>query len=453
MRWLLVLVAGCGFRIGVGAQDGAIADDVAGDDDGSIVIDTPLPDCDAPPHWAASFTPTRTLHVDPLAVAGGTPPDGSATNPFMTISAAAAAATPGTRILLAPRSYGTVTLTDLHGSATAPIWIEGPVTAPRATFTGTNAIHLVRPQYVVLQHLDFTSLSGDAINADDGGQSMFGAAHHLAMVDIKSTSVNTTFQLTGVTDVAIYDSTLVSGSRGVQLVGVHRAVVARLAMTSLSYSSFQAAGGSRDIVLRQSRITTDGNRAVWIGGSSTENEFRPLLAAADNYEARDVRIFNNFIDGDVAAITCSSCTDALIANNRITGTLSYVVRVINEHMSALNGHAFPMPGTLRVIGNAIEVTTNPYGTRMESNTTCAACEYSHNLWLEIDNPIDSTPPLPVTETNSIYGVASGYDALGRLCAGGAAIGAGPTLPEVTGTFAGACRATPRSIGPSDAGGC
>ena len=262
MRWLLVLVAGCGFRIGVGAQDGAIADDVAGDDDGSIVIDTPLPDCDAPPHWAASFTPTRTLHVDPLAVAGGTPPDGSATNPFMTISAAAAAATPGTRILLAPRSYGTVTLTDLHGSATAPIWIEGPVTAPRATFTGTNAIHLVRPQYVVLQHLDFTSLSGDAINADDGGQSMFGAAHHLAMVDIKSTSVNTTFQLTGVTDVAIYDSTLVSGSRGVQLVGVHRAVVARLAMTSLSYSSFQAAGGSRDIVLRQSRITTDGNRAV-----------------------------------------------------------------------------------------------------------------------------------------------------------------------------------------------
>ncbi len=452
MRWVVVLVAGCGFQIGT-RSDGAMDRDDAAVDDASVdTIDAPLPDCDAPPTWADGLTPAQTLHVDPLSI--NSTQDGTAANPFTTISAAVAVATPGTRILLAPRSYQQVAINDLHGTASAPIWIEGPATAPRASFTGTNGIRLNRPQYVVIRHLDFTALTGDAINADEGGQANFGMAHHLVIDDITATGVVNAFQIRGVTDVSIYNSAVTSSTRGAQLWGVHRAVLAKLTFTAMSTTSVQFAAGSRDIVLRQSRITGDTMRAVWIGGNSAEVDFRPLLAATDNYEARDIQVFDNFIDGHSSAVVCASCTNALIANNRITGDLDYVFRVINEHPAGLGGHEFPMPGTLRIHGNAIEVTTNPYGTRMESNTSCATCEYSHNLWLEIDDPPDSTPPLPVPETNGIYGMPSGYDAQGRLCAGGAAIGTGPTVTEVKGTFSGECRTTPRSIGPGEFdGGC
>ena len=444
-----MLLAGCGFTVGGGTTDGGGSDrdDGGFDGDGPVTGDTAPPGCDAPPTWADGFAPVTTVHVDPLT--SSSQEDGTAANPFSSIEEATAVATPGTRILLSAGAYAEVTLTNLHGTATAPIWIEGPQTGPRAVFSVFEGIRLVAPQYVVIRYLEFADLLGDAIRVDDGGQANFGAAHHLAITDVDVSNVTNAFQIRGVTDVAIYRATVTSATRGAQLWGVHRAVLAKLSLASISTAPVQFAAGSRDITVRQSRIIGAGTRAVWIGGSSTEVDFRPPLAATDNYEARDLRVFDNFIDGHEAGIVCSSCTDVLIANNRITGDLTHVIRVINEHPSGLSSFAFPNPASLRVIANAIEVTSNPFGLRMESNTSCASCVFSHNQWLEIDNPQDSTPPLPVIETSGIYGVPSGYDAQGRLCAGGAAIGTGTVVPEVNGTFLGECHTTPRSIGPQN----
>jgi hypothetical protein len=58
------------------------------------------------------------------------------------------------------------------------------------------------------------------------------------------------------------------------------------------------------------------------------------------------------------------------------------------------------------------------------------------------------PSLPNPEMNGIYGMPSGYDANGHICAG-AAVGAGLALPEVPGTQQGSCRASPPSIGPDE----
>lgn len=450
MRWgvLAVLLAGCGFRVAAVPGDDAPSD--GGGGDGDAPDDAAVVSCDAPLTWADGRVPTATVHV----AANAQPPhDGTVAQPYATVAQALAAAGPGTRILLAAGSYQPATLTDAHGTATAPLWIEGPTGGARAVFTGASGLHLVRPQYVVVQHLDFTGLSGRALNLDDGGDTGSNVAHHVVLRDLHvNSSPSTAIQLTGVTDVAIHDCSAMNVSKGVMLVGVQRAMVARLRVTNASNAAFQAAGGTADVELRQSVFENNTARVIWLGGSSTEQEFRPPLQPTGNAEARNIRVLANQLHEGNAAIVCSLCTDVVVGANRIWGdNFSYILRFVNEHGS-IAGKTFVPAGGMRFISNAIEVNGNPFGVRMESGTDCSACAFDHNLWLEIDDPGDSTPVFPVPETNGIYGVPSGYDAAGNLCAGGNAIAAGVLVPGDPGTIGGACRPMPPSIGPNEPDG-
>jgi len=447
---VLGLVASCGFRLGpaTSERDADVGGDIADAGD----IDAAINPCEAPPTWADGRVPASTLHVDATAI--GTQ-DGSPTHPFLTLGQAVAVATPGTRIVLAAGSYTPETLNDVRGTAVAPIWIEGPVTPPRAIFTGTTSLHLVKPQYVVMQHLAFTGFTGSAINLDDGGDRLNPVAHHVVISDVHVTNAGASaFQITGVTDVAIADSSATDVARAVQLIGVQRAIVARLAVTRATFAAIHTAGGSSDVEIRDSRFEGSTGRVFWIGGSSTENEFRPVLAPTGNAEASNIRIFNNVIHDGTAAFTCSVCTNVLVAANYIHGDLfTHIFRFVQEH-GTINGKQFVVAGGLRAIDNATEISGNAVGVRMESATDCSACVFDHNLWFRVDDPTDSTPTFPVPETGGIYGVRSGYTPQGELCTGGAAIGAGALVPGVLGTIEGTCRPAPPSIGPNEPdGGC
>jgi len=431
-----VAMMGCHFSSPFAGDDANHGDDGGGDD-------AAMSHCDAPASWADGLSPTSTIYVAPTST--GTQ-DGSMAHPFTSIAVAVASSAPGTKVSLAAGTYPGEVVNSAHGTATAPLWIEGPATGTRASVGG---IQLVQPQYVVVRHLDVGSTSLSAFNADDGGDRANPVAHHLVIDDVAASSAaQRCFQLTGVSDVTIVRSTATSCERGVMMIGVHRARLSRLAISNTTTAAVQAAGGSDDIELRQSRIDNGGAFAVWLGGISDETEFRPpLTQATGNYEVSDFRVFDNVIHGSTAGFVCGLCTNSLVAANYYQGSPSYVLHLMVPHGS-LSGFAFVASGHLHVADNAFEVNSNPYGLRVDTGTDGASCTFANNLWFESDDPANSMPALPNPETNGVYGMPSGYDANGHICTG-ASVGAGVELPEVPGTQQGACRIAPPSIGPDE----
>jgi hypothetical protein len=447
----MVVVTGCSFRSGTATIDAPGGDDDsrrdAPDVDASMVAS-----CDSS-SWADGLKPgPNTIYV--AATTSSTIEDGTQNNPYTALSFALGTAHPGDRISLAAGTYNGSQLNQVHGTAAAPIWIEGPTTSPRAVFTGTLA--LTQPQYVVIRHLDFANISGSALAIDDGGDRTEVVAHHVVIDDVTGTQISQrVFLLTGVSNLAITNSSATSSANGILLVGSHHVVVSRFTASTLVNIAAETAGGSDDVEIRQSHFTTAGLRAVWIGGNSLETEFRPpLVNATGNYEAANIRVFDNVINtaSGGTAIACSLCASSVIAANYIYGQYSYIVRLIDEH-GPLGGFAFVASGGIRMDDNAMEVTGDPYGFRVEAGTDGSQCMFANNLWYEVDNPANSTPTLPTPEANGIYGVPSGYDLDGHLCTGAAAR-AGTSDSAAIGTLEGMCRPTPPSIGPDEpAPGC
>lgn len=445
---LLPFAVACGFRSpdGSGGSDGPPGPDV----------DAAGPQCDLGVTWEQGKQPTKTVHVAKTPVAGT--PDGSAEKPFPSLSAASSAIEPGVRIVIGPGDYAGATLTDKRGTADAPIWLEGPSSGPPARILGGAGpgIHLVSAQYWVIRNLKIENLTDfPGINVDD--VSGPGSAHHIVIdrVTVASTP-RPCLQLSGVTDVTIRDATLGSCDRGVMMVGVQRAVIGRTQISSMTTAGVALAGGSAGIEVRQNVISSVTGRAVWIGGDSDENEFRPPLSAATgNTEARDIRVFDNVITDVEIAIACSNCGSSLVAHNLLRDVDDTVLALYQPY-TTINGHMFAAAGGVTLVNNAIEgdSDTRAFYTP-DSGTAPASCSFAHNMWHRNGGGGTWMPTLPATETRGIYSQQSGYGDDGRLCAGASpAAGAAISLPEVPGTLQGQCRAMPPSIGPGEpAFGC
>ena len=439
--------------------------------------DGPEPDapgagaCDAPPLFDDGLAPSRTLYVAP----GGTG-DGSRGAPFGAVAAAAAAATPGTAIRLLPGDHATGQfVSQLRGAADAPIWIGGePGATPRPRFAGgAQALQLQRAAYVVVHDLEITGATANGINIDDGG--LFDdptASHHVAIArlhvhDVGTGGNNDCIKVSGIRDLAIYDSRLErcgAGGSGVDHVGCHRSVVARNVFDGAMATAVQAKGGSADVDVRQNRIRITGARAINLGGSTDLDLFRPSLSAsAPNAEARRIRVFDNIITGLGASATPFAfvgCVDCLAAHNLVRGEQRWHVRILQETADGAGGYAFEPARGGRVVANTFVFRAASLATAVNvgAGTDAPSFTFANNLWYASDAPAQSAPQLPVAETGGIAGTASGYAGvpddphapLPAACASGPEAAAAAPVPEVTGTFDGACRGTPRSIGPFEA---
>lgn len=398
--------------------------------------------CDAPATFADGLVPTRVLHVVPGASGG----DGSAGAPFGTIAAAAAAATPGTFIKLAPGVHaGNQFVPNLRGTAGAPIWIGGEYGTRPIIEGGAEALHLTRPAYVVLQHLHVRKSTTNGINIDDG-VSQAGDTHHVALVDVHVRDLpsvgRTCVRAAGVDDLFIYDSLFQQCGAGIDQIGVHRAVIARNHIVDMALFAVRARGGSTDVDIRQNRIH-DGAAGLTLGGATPLSQFRPAVSTvAPNAEARRVRAFNNVLTGDTfAPFSFQGCIDCLVAHNVTYGDATSLVRIL-PGTSTQNGYVFEPTQNGRVINNSFiwawaflvaHVEASP-GTLPQTFT------FSHNLWYASDAPSLSTPSLPVPEAGSVIGEPSGYLPFtpGYLCYG-PEVGAATVLSEIDGTFEGHCR--------------
>ena len=441
----------------------------AGRPDAGDVVRGP---CDAPPTFADGLVPTRTLYVE----AGASGGDGSMAAPFGTIQAAAAVATPGTWIRLGPGMHATDQyVAALRGTTDAPIWIGGEANQPAPVIAGGGvALHLVRPAYVVLRHIEVRGQTANGINIDDGDQrDDETAAHHVLVSDVAIHDVGgdgnqDCLKVSGVNDLYVYDSQFArcggaaSGS-GIDHVGCHRVVIARNIFDAMTGNAVQAKGGSTDIDIRQNRVRDGGERAFNLGGSTGLQFFRPSLSTtAPNAEARRIRAFDNIVTGTtVAPFAFVGCIDCVAAHNLVLGTPRWLVRILQETVTQ-SGYTFEPAANGRVINNSFLWTASVLSTHVNvgANTAPATFTFSHNVWHATDDPARSTPMLPVAEAGAVIGMGSVYNAvpsdpyasLDRLCAQGPEVSAATALPEVDGTIDGACRyptssALPPTIGP------
>jgi hypothetical protein len=397
--------------------------------------------------------PAAVLHV----ATGGNDStgNGSAGNPFASIERAAQVATPGTAIRVHAGTYaGGQYLEGLAGTPAAPIWIGGaPGEARPVLEGGAEAIHFTRVRYLVVHDLEVRNTTANGINMDDGGDvndpdaTRHVVFRNLYIHHIGTGGNNDCLKLSGVNDYFVLDSEIgfcSTGGSGIDHVGCRGGLIAGNYFHDTG-NAIQAKGGSEDIEIRENRFVNGGGRTLNIGGSTGFAFFRPPLSTTQpNFEARDIRVVANVIEGDTQApIAFVGAVNSLAAHNTIVAPSSrWLLRILQETPSASPPYTFLQSGNNTVAGNVFYFSTTnpPFSVHLNigGDTAPATFTFARNLWYSYSNPAQSQPGLPVAEANGIYGQSPVFaDAPGgdyRLGHGSPAAFSGATLAGVVTDF-------------------
>lgn len=456
---LLILLAGCG-----GDDDGGLTPDArapydapaagdGGDPDGAIAA------CGVPATFADGKSPTDIVHV----ATGGSDDsgDGSEGAPYATLERAAQDAAPGTAIRLHAGTYAADQyLSDLRGTAEAPIWIGGAPGEARPVLSGGGeGLHLTRVSHLVVHDLEVTGAASNGINCDDGGEyANAQATHHVVfrnvfIHDIGSGGNQDCLKMSGVYDYWVLDSEMAtcggggSGS-GLDHVGCHRGVVAGNHFHDLSANAVQNKGGSADIQIRGNLMVDCGHRALNLGGSTGFEYFRPPLSTTEtNAEAWRIVASANIIVGGETPAAFVGCVDCVFAQNTVIDPGTWLLRILQETTTDATYTFEPARDGL-VASNIFYFNRGALSTDVNVGVDTApdSFAFTSNLFYAHDDPGQSQPSLPGTETGSVVALDPVLDGDYRIGAGSPAAGAGSAVPGVTGDHDGACYATPPSIG-------
>jgi hypothetical protein len=458
MRIVLVCVALASVAAAAGAQDAVFFGDFEWGDTGDWSLVEP-PRCDRVDAFGRGFRPSGEIHVADWG--NNSTGTGTAGNPYATIGRAAMDADPGDAIRVHEGTYGGgIYLSDLAGTSTAPIWIGGAPGEGRPVIEGGGeGIHLTRARYLILHDLEIRGSANNGINADDGGD--YGnplATHHvtfkgLDIHDIGGSGNQDCLKLSGLNDYTVMLSEFAncgggnSGS-GVDHVGCHRGLIARNTFTDMAGNAIQSKGGSEDIEIRWNRFTDSGQRSLNLGGSTGFQYFRPPLStAAPNAEARDLFVVANVFEGSVAAVAYVGCVGCVVANNTIVDPENWILRILQETVSS-PPYTFEACRDGVFVNNLVVFDRSALSTYLNigANTAPETFTFSSNLWYAWDDPSQSQPSLPVTETNGLYGedplLGPGYS----IGSQSPAAGTGETTAWTWGDLGGACYENPPSRG-------
>ncbi|MDP3500058.1 MAG: right-handed parallel beta-helix repeat-containing protein, partial [Myxococcales bacterium] len=434
-----------GAAAGGAAAGGAAAGGAAAGGSGST--------CAAPPAFDVGVTYATTLYVATTGTTSGT---GTMANPFDTIARAVAAATPGTRILVGPGTYPSVSLGSLTGTPTQPIALvaNGAVTINGA---GGVGVSMSDGQYVVIEGFTIANSSVHGMNLDDGS-SLNTPSHHVVLRRLTIPSAgsggnNDCIKLSGLDDFWVLDSDVAGCNLGeaIDMVGCHRGVISGNTFHDVVGSGVQAKGGSEDVLIHRNRFERIPGRSVNAGGSTGLAFFRPQNATA---EARNIRVLSNLFlrsgTSSGAAVAFVGCDGCVAAHNTIIEPSRWVVRILQENTDA---RFVPSRNGL-FVNNLIVLNAASISTivNVGSNTSPNTFTFGNNLWFALDQGAGWTPPIVgvpaemgsiVQRDPLLVNRAQGdYRLMPTSPAGGAARTMTPRLSD----FSGTCYATPASIG-------
>ncbi len=319
---------------------------------------------------------------------------------------AAAAAQPGTAVLLEPGRYsGRVNLADVAGWEGAPIVIGGAdADDPPVIDGGGEAMHLSNCRYVTLRNLVVTDCRHNGINIDDGGD-YDTPTHHVTVerVTIRGVGPKGNFdalKLSGLDDFVVRDCRFEGwGGSAIDMVGCHRGVVSDCTFLGREgysqHSGIQIKGGSADVLVRGSFFKDAGQRAINIGGSTGLEYFRPR---PEGFESRGVEVAGNRFVGSTSPINWVTSDGGHVHHNTIYLPDRWVMRILQEQpvdrFSPCRDGVFEH--NLVVFGRLHRfVNVGPH-------TAADTFVFRNNAWF--DTLGDRKPQLPTREKGGVYGV-------------------------------------------------
>lgn len=415
--------------------------------------------CEAIDTFAAGLTPTAELFVSTTGSANG---DGSMQSPFADIEQAIAVATPGTAVRILPGTYaGGAFLSDVEGTAAAPIWIGGVPGEERPVFSGGGtALQISGARYLVLHDLEVANMTDNGVNIDDTGAyddpeaARFISVERLHIHDIGDGGNQDCLKLSGLNDFWVLDSTFeaCSGS-AIDHVGCHDGKLARNTIRNGVATGIQAKGGSANLDIERNVFESAGERAVNMGGSTGFEFFRPPLSTtSDNAEATNIRVFANVIVGSTSPLAYVGCVDCAAFNNTIIDPENWIFRVLQETTTE-GGYTF-LPAQNGVFDNNLvyfsRADLSGQDINVGADTLPETFTGANNLWYAHDDPTASAPvSFPGTETGSIVGedplMIDAADGIYSIGGESPAFQAG-TATAVGADVAGQCYLSPPSIG-------
>jgi len=424
-------------------------------------LDAPTMECARPPAaFDEGLSPSRTLFVAPGAAG-----DGTEASPFGDLEAAARAAPPGTRIPVRAGPHDADWfLSELHGTAAAPIWISGEPGAVLDAGGAGEVLHVSEASYLVIEGLELTGAASNGLNIDDGG-SYETPSHHVVLRDLYVHDVGTggnndCIKLSGLDDFQIVGSRVGACRAGdaIDHVGCHRGLIHDNTFEPTAGGGIQMKGGSADIVVHGNLFTEIAGRGINAGGATGLEFFRPIDAP---FEAARLRIVANVFErvgtdsgAPIAFVGCDACE---FVHNTVIEPRTWVARVLQE----TTGARF-VPCRNGVFANNVVVFRRSElrtFVNVGSNTAPETFRFASNLWFALDDPSFSGPVVSdgiPSETGSIFGMDPQLE-ISRYqpCWDGpAARGADPSFEPVYDTFQGFCWSElRRAIGASEATSC
>ncbi len=418
-------------------------------------IDAPLPDgavagCGLPVAFDEGLSPTRTLHVAP----GGSG-DGSAGAPFGDIEAAMRAATPGTEVRLAAGTYdGGLFLSDVHGSASAPIWLRGEAGAIIDAGGTGEVLHVSEASYFVIEGIEMREGAANGLNIDDGG-SAETPTHHVVLRDLYVHDVGTggnndCIKLSGIDDYFVLDSRIerCDAGDGIDHVGCHRGFLHGNTLSELAGGGIQMKGGSADIHVHGNRFSDIAGRGINAGGSTGLEFFRPIDAPHEAARLLvEANVFLRVGAASGAPIAFVGCDGCGFLHNTVIDPQTWVARVLQESTDARF-----VPSRDGVFANNVivfDAADLRTFVNVGGGTAPETFTFANNLWFARDDAAFTGPTLGSgipPETGAVIQMDPLLDAEGRPCGGSPVLGAGATRAEATATFDGTCWESPPDIG-------
>lgn len=373
--------------------------------------------CGAIVTFADGKQPSAELHVAPDGA--DAPTCGPADAPCASIEFAAGLATPGTAVRIHSGTYAPDQfISDLAGTADAPIWIGGAAgETPPVISGGSEALHFSRARYLVVHDLEVVGATGNGINIDDGGAvddpeaTRFVVFQNLEIHQIGEGGNQDCLKMSGVNDYWVLDSEFYQcgdGGSAIDHVGCHHGLIAGNHFHDNGGNAVQCKGGSEDIEIRGNRMVDTGQRAVNMGGSTGFEFFRPPLQnGTPNAEARDIRVIANTIVGGETPLAFVGCVDCAALNNTIVRPHNWLLRILQETVTT-NEYEF-LPASNGLFANNLVVfdrgDISTY-VNIGGDTAPGTFTFTTNLWFAADDPAQSDPSgdLPTPETGAIVGV-------------------------------------------------